>query len=94
MDEGSGGARGASESQLLEHPVRDDGRASGELRFAAAVAAWRKLLRESPHVGDFTLAQVANLARESLGEDREGYRAEFVELVRSARAMELVARSR
>ena len=86
---------GAAESRLLEHPVRDDGgRASTELRFAAAVAAWGMLLRESPHVGDFTLAGVERLASRSLGEDREGYRAEFVELVQAARAMELLARSR
>jgi len=78
----------------VSQPVLDSGRApSSELRFAAAVAAWGMLLRDSEHVGEFTLADVARLARESLGEDAGGYRREFVELVDTARAMELLARS-
>jgi Ca-activated chloride channel family protein len=83
---------GASESQLVSRPVRDDsGRGSNDLRFAAAVASWGMILRDSPHVGDFTLGDVARLARESLGEDLDGYRKEFLELVDATRRMELVA---
>jgi Ca-activated chloride channel family protein len=84
---------GAAESRLLTQPVVDDtGRPSADFRFAAAVAAWGMLLRDSEHVGDFTLADVSRLARASLGEDLDGYRKEFVELVEQTSTMELLAR--
>jgi Ca-activated chloride channel family protein len=82
---------GESESRILTQPVRDVTRpASTDLRFAAAVAAWGMLLRESPFVGTFGLADVVELAREALGEDREGHRAEFIELVERTRTLELL----
>lgn len=39
------------------------------------------ILRESEYKGSASLAQVANLARESQGEDLSGDRAEFIRLV-------------
>jgi Ca-activated chloride channel family protein len=69
-------------SLLLEHPVAERaGAASRELSFAAAVAGFGMLLRESEHAGRLTPQQVIALARESRGEDREGYRAELIRLV-------------
>jgi len=80
-------------SKLMEVPLRDaDTTPSTDFRFASAVAAWGMLLRDSEYCGDFTLAQVAGLARASLGEDQGGYRSEFVHLVESARSMELLSR--
>ncbi len=55
--------------------------ASEDFRFAQAVAAFALLLRESPHAGTASEAMVLSLARGALGEDRDGYRAEFVRLV-------------
>ncbi|HSM60265.1 MAG TPA: von Willebrand factor type A domain-containing protein [Longimicrobiales bacterium] len=79
-------------SELLTHPVRDrETAASVDLRFAAAVAAWGMLLRDSEHGGDFTLADVERLASGAIGGDPGGYRTEFVELVRTTRALELLA---
>lgn len=57
------------------------GEASTDFRFAQAVAAFGMLLRESPHRGTATEAMVLSLARGAIGEDRDGYRAEFVRLV-------------
>ncbi len=72
-------------SKLLTFPVRDEGqafaKATGDFQFAASVAAFGMLLRESEHVGDFTLSAAEEIARSSLGEDEKGYRAEFVELI-------------
>jgi Ca-activated chloride channel family protein len=51
------------------------------MRFAAAVAAWGMLLRESPHRGSASPALVQALAREGLGADPGGYRREFLQLV-------------
>ncbi len=76
-------------SRLLEATVFDDGRAfsqaSDGFRFAAAVAAFGMLLRESPHKGTATFEQVLSWARESLGPDPGGYRQDFLELVLAAR---------
>ncbi|MBC8010838.1 MAG: VWA domain-containing protein [Burkholderiales bacterium] len=79
------------ESRKLEFPLVDAGegfaRADGEFKFAAAVAAWGMLLRESPHAGTATLARVQAWAQEGLANDPEEHRAEFVELVGRTRGL-------
>jgi Ca-activated chloride channel family protein len=79
----------------FEFVVRDEGRrsseASADFKFAAAVAAYGMLLRQSPHCGNATWDAVAALAEEGLADDPGGYRAEFVELVRKAKALSILA---
>jgi Ca-activated chloride channel family protein len=79
------------QSRLLEAPLSDSDRryseASRDFRFAAAVAAFGMILRDSPHRGTATLSGVLELAEDGLVADREGYRAEFLKLVRMAQAM-------
>jgi Ca-activated chloride channel family protein len=78
-------------SRLIEHPVRERvEEASTDLRFAASVAAFGMLLRESEHCRDFTLRDVVRLARGALGDDEHGYRAEFVRLVSAAQELDLL----
>ncbi len=60
------------------------GRGSARLRFAAAVAAFGLLLRESEHRGQASWPMVLDLAQEARGNDPEGYRAEFLELAKRA----------
>ena len=77
-------------SRLLTHPVRVRRPAagpSGDFRFAAAVAAFGLVLRESEYRGTATLDQVLQLARGAEGKDPDGERAEFVRLVESARLL-------
>ncbi len=78
-------------SQLLEFPVRDGeksyNQASQDFKFAAAVASFGMILRESPYKGNGTLAAVLELAEEGKGSDSHGYRGEFLELVKQARAL-------
>jgi Ca-activated chloride channel family protein len=83
----------ASSSRLLDHVVTrpDRHRPSADFRFAAAVAAFGMILRDSEHRGHATLDGVLELARESLGHDEMGYRAEFVKLVEHVRSRDLVA---
>ncbi len=73
-------------SRLLAVAVRegDDGD-SEDVRFAAAVAAFGMLLRDSEHKGTATYAQVLELAKAGLGPDPGGARAEFIRLVETAR---------
>ena len=61
--------------------------ASSRLRWAAAVSAYADLLRGGSHVGNFGWAQVHALAASAGGEDRWGYRAEFLTLVDRARVL-------
>jgi Ca-activated chloride channel family protein len=77
-------------SKLLEFPLTDDGksyeRSSRDFRFAAAVASFGMLLRDSPHKGNANWNSTLELALEGKGEDRSGYRAEFVSLIERAKA--------
>ena len=78
-------------SRLLEFPVRDGDKAysqaSQDFKFAAAVASFGMILRQSPYQGNGTLAAVLELAEEGKGSDPHGYRGEFLELVKQARAL-------
>jgi Ca-activated chloride channel family protein len=77
-----------TESRLLEHPVRaGSGRTSADFDFAAAVAGFGMLLRESEHRGDLTAGQVLELAEAGCGDDRDGLRRGFVDLVRAYRSL-------
>jgi len=57
---------------------------SDNFRFSAAVAAFGMLLRHSEFKGNASFNSITVLARDAVGEDREGYRKEFLELVRKA----------
>lgn len=57
--------------------------ASTNARWATAVAAFGMLLRESEYIGAFNADQVVALAESARGEDKEGYRAEFINMVKS-----------
>jgi Ca-activated chloride channel family protein len=80
-----------AESKLLEVPVADRrssfDNASTDYRFAAAVASFGMILRDSPHKGTSSLDDVINIAERSRGIDQSGYREEFVRLARKARAL-------
>lgn len=76
-------------SKLLEQVVMDKTKdfnyASENLRWASAVAQFGMLLRESEFKGNTSFDDVVKLARDSKGEDEEGYRGEFVRLVKLAK---------
>lgn len=78
----------ADTSQLITKAIGIDDlgdAVTGDLRFAAAVAEFGMLLRNSAHKGSASYDQVVQMAQQSLGEDRFGYRAEFIELVKRAK---------
>ena len=81
-----------STSNLIEHLVRDERKsiekASADFRFAAAVSEWGLLLRGSTYAGSSSYDQVEELASGSLGKDPDGYRKEFVELVKKAKELD------
>ena len=59
-----------------------------DFRFAAAVAAFGMVLRDSPNRGDADLAKVLEWAKASLSDDPGGHRAEFLQLVGKAHALQ------
>jgi Ca-activated chloride channel family protein len=82
-----------TESRLLNHPVANRvRRASQDLQFAAAVAAFGMVLRESEHRGNATTDQVLAAARTGIGADPHGHRAGFVRMVESFQRTQLMAR--
>ena len=77
-----------SRSRLLSHAVRDvDVVPSTDFTFAASVAAFGMILRDSKYRGAVDLAAVLRWARSSLGRDDEGYRREFVRMVEEAQRL-------
>jgi Ca-activated chloride channel family protein len=61
--------------------------ASGDFKFAAAVASFALLLRGSPNAGTASYDSVAELAGEGLSFDPGGWRKEFLDLVAKAKAL-------
>jgi len=82
-------------SKLIEHPVKDTRtgleRLSANFRFAASVAQFGMLLRDSEFKSGASYDNVLELARKAKGLDEEGYRSEFIKLVKEA---QLLAQSR
>ncbi len=76
-------------SRLIERPIINSqtAKASDDLRFAAAVAAFSQQLRDGRYTGDFSLKDTQALARGARGEDPFGLRAEFVQLVELAQSL-------
>jgi len=78
-------------SELISQPLIDREisleNTSNNFRFAAAVAEFGMILRESKYQGSANLSQVVNLARQSQGEDAAGDRAEFIRLVEACKTL-------
>ena len=75
-------------SHLITHPVLDgETIPSSDFTFAASVAAFGMVLRDSEYCGSTDLEAVLRWARKSVGSDREGYRSEFVRMVEAARQL-------
>ncbi len=83
-------------SRLIERPISAQqpaelAKASPDLRFAAAVAAFAQQLKDGRYTADFSLADTATLARGARGDDPYGLRGEFVQLVELAQSLQTQA---
>ncbi len=78
-------------SKLITHPVVDKqigiAKTSDNFRFAASVAQFGMLIRNSAFKSESSYADVLVLARKAKGSDDEGYRSEFIRLVESAQLL-------
>lgn len=74
-----------SVSQLIQKPIGLEAKALHEttqaFKWAAAVAGWGMLLRESAYSGTLTMTDIKALAQKGRGSDINGYRAECLRLM-------------
>jgi len=70
--------------KVLPYSNQEITNAPEDFRMAASVAAFGQLLRHSAFKGTATYDQVLSWAGNSRGTDAEGYRAEFIQLVKKA----------
>ena len=74
-------------SKLIVHPLIDSNillsKTSDNFRWSASVAAFGMLLRDSEYIKNFNYDAVVQMAQNSKGEDKEGYRIEFINMVKS-----------
>jgi Ca-activated chloride channel family protein len=86
-------APSAETSKLLEWPlqkqdmIRSLDNTSKRFRFSAAVAAFGQQLRGGTYLEQFSYDDILSLARGAQGDDRFGYRAEFIKLVNLAKSL-------
>lgn len=83
----------SNKSKLLELPVQNKmmKNSSDNFRFSAAVAEFGMLLRGSEFAGNTTIETVLDLARNAKGNDEEGYRSEFIQLVKTVNDLQFFA---
>ncbi len=79
-------------SKLLEQGVVDNyqdklNKTSDNFRFSASVAMFGMLLRQSEFVQESSFEQTIALAEGAKGPDKEGYRAEYVKIAKSAQLL-------
>ena len=76
-------------SKKIELPLIDhkSNRVSADFRFAAAVAMFGQLLRDSEFKGNATYDKVISLAKTGLENDEKGYKREFIRLAETAKSL-------
>jgi len=78
-------------SRLIEKVVKNDVTdfelSSDDTRFATSVAQWGMLLRDSEYKGSTSFEQIIETAGSARGDDGEGYRNEFIRLVKLSRQL-------
>ncbi|MCB9346049.1 MAG: von Willebrand factor type A domain-containing protein [Lewinellaceae bacterium] len=78
-------------SQLIEHPLLDKGteldKSSDNFRWAAAVAEFGLLLRDSEFKSNATYTHAVKLARSAKGKDPNGYRRELIDMIDTMKSL-------
>jgi Uncharacterized protein YfbK, C-terminal/von Willebrand factor len=65
----------------VRHPLNKEEAASDDFLFSAAVAQFAMILKSSSIKDMAAFARLMEMARDAIGEDRNGYRKEFIELL-------------
>lgn len=75
--------------RIVQSDVQEE-MSSANFKFAAAVAQFGLLMRDSQYKADSSFDNVIELAMDARGYDPEGYRSEFIQLVRTAKTLKSV----
>lgn len=81
-------------SKLISLPIKKKALVSSfeqagiETRFIAAVAAYGQKLRHNPELSQISYQQIVSWADQAKGKDPQGYRSEFVQLVKKTATLE------
>ena len=80
-------------SQLLTYTVSSkvNKKLSENLGWASAVAGFSLILRQSKWIGEWDYKKVLKLAKRAKGEDRFGYRKEFIYLVKRCEGLNVIS---
>lgn len=79
----------SDQSQKIEVPLIDDkgDNVSDDFRFASAVAMFGQIIKDSQYKGEGSYNKAIALAQKGYGEDKQGYRREFVRLMQTAQGL-------
>lgn len=84
-------APNGNQSQLLTFTIVEEGlildKTSNDFRFAASVAAFGMLLRGSEYKGNITYQDAQKMAEEAAGDNKAGYRKEFITMIDKAASL-------
>ncbi len=85
---------GSDKSELITAPVNNENeyaqldQVPADIRFVASVAGFGQILRGGTYTTEFTYDDIIKLSESTLSKDKFGYRQEFRNLVRLAKAIE------
>ena len=85
---------GSEKSELITAPVKKESeftqinQVPADIRFAASVAGFGQILRGGTYTAEFTYDDIIKLSESTVSKDEFGYRQEFRNLVRLAKAIE------
>jgi Ca-activated chloride channel family protein len=69
------------EKQLKQTDYIPFEKSSDDMRFAASVAQFGQILKNSEYKGEMTVEEVINTSKKAKGPDYEGYRSDFIKMV-------------
>ncbi len=82
---------GSATSKLIQHTLPKDAvsvaNASENVRWSMSVAAFGMMLKHSEYIDHYPVDKLVALAESAKGDDVEGYRAEFISMVKSFSSM-------
>ena len=71
-------------TEIISNDTQPFDAVSENIKFSSAVAGFGMLLRDSKYKGDMTFKTISSWAKASKGEDKLGYRQEFIDMIESA----------
>ncbi len=88
------GKKSTEMTHIITDKTTEWDEASENTQFASAVAMFGMLLKDSKFKGSSSYSDVIKMANGSMGGDKDGYRTEFVQLVKAASLLEPVTAKR